>query len=196
MDEWMRCELEEQMSAYMSLALDNMLDVGERQELDRHLATCSDCQAEWEGIKQISMLFDSAPMIGPSLGFAVRVERSIGEKAQKRRRNMGQVALLTGSLSFAGLAAAAISLVVVAFVAWQWLGGVPSVQLGSSAVSQIASGFGLMGKGVSMFLKDLLVRYGPPLLAALAVGLAAMVSAWAWVYTKRPGSSSRHNGIA
>jgi hypothetical protein len=62
-------------------------------------------------------------------------------------------------------------------------------------VSQIASGMGLVGKGASFFLGDLLLRYGPPLVILLAIGLAILAGIWLWLFIKRPGNSHRNGYV-
>lgn len=182
----MGCEHSEKMTMLMSLALDGLLDVDDDQILQRHLATCSACQAEWDGMKLVSVLFEQEPMTGPPLGFAIRVDRKLEEKARQRRRVFGGVAVLTSSLS---LAAVTVGTLVVVFLAWQWFGSLPSFAQGTGILSQAVSGIGLMGKGVSLFLRDYLVRYGPPIVSLLALGLASLVGVWTWVFTRRPGRS-------
>jgi predicted anti-sigma-YlaC factor YlaD len=177
----------------MSLALDGPLEPADQQWFDRHLAGCAACQAEWQAIQQVSTLFEQSPMVGPPLGFAIRVERKLEAKTKKRRQSFGGLAVLTGSLSLAGVTLAAVAIIVLGVVAWQWLAPTPAVHQGTSAVTQLASGVGLMGKGANLFLKDLLVRYGPLLVALIGTGLAVLAGFWAWLVVKRPGST-RHNG--
>jgi predicted anti-sigma-YlaC factor YlaD len=197
MDRIKECERSEGMSLLISLDLDGMLDADDRRHLESHLAACASCQAERAAMQAVSSLFVDAEMVGPPLGFSVRIERRLEEKALKRRRALGGAAMLTSSLSLVGLATAAMLLVVGAFVAWQWLGGMPAVQQGASAFSQIASGLGVLGKGTSIFLKDLLWRYGPAFMTILAVGLVVLSGAWIWLYTRRPRkTTTRRNGYA
>jgi predicted anti-sigma-YlaC factor YlaD len=196
MDRINKCEHSDQMSVLMSLDLDGMLHADDRRHLEQHLAICPACQAERAAMQEVSTLFADADMVGPPLGFAIRIERRLGEQSLKRRRAVGGAAMLTSSLSLVGLAAAALLVVVGAFVAWQWMGGLPAVQQGASAFSQIASGVGLLGKGTSIFLKDLLVRYGPPFMAVLVVGLVVLSSVWIWLYSRRPRSTTHRNGYA
>ena len=146
-------------------------------------------------MQQVSVLLEGEPMVGPPLGFAVRVERRLEEKTKKRRQAFGGLAVLTSSLPLAGLTVAVVMAVVLALVAWSWLGSMPSVQQGTTAIFQVASGVALMGKGASFFLKDLLLRYGAPLVLVLALGLTVLAGMWTWVFVKRPGSSQR-NGYA
>jgi anti-sigma factor RsiW len=195
MVEMRECKHDEEMTALMSLALDGLLEGDDRRHLDQHLATCSACQREWKVLQQVGALFEQSPMIGPPLGFAVRVDRRLAESTKRRRRLFGGVAVLTSSLSLAGVTVAAVLLIVGGILAWQWLGSLPSVQQGTTAVSHVASSMGLVGKGASFFLKDLLLRYGPPLVLLLGVGLAVLAGVWAWLFVKRPGNSRRNGYV-
>lgn len=118
------------------------------------------------------------------------MERRLEEKARKQRRVFGGMAVVTGWLSLAGATIAALALIAGGLLAWQWLGAE-----GTSTVSQIASGVGLMGKGASLFLKDLLLRYAPPLVLLVGIILALLAGVWIWLFAKRPGGS-HHNGLA
>jgi predicted anti-sigma-YlaC factor YlaD len=195
MSEFAECRQNEQMSELMSMALDGLLDAADQGWLQRHVATCSVCRSEWEAMQQVSALFEGSPMIGPPLGFAIRVERRLEQKTVKRRRTFGGVALLTSSLSLAGMTVATVALIVVGLVAWNWLGKLPAVQQGTSAVSQVASGMGLVGKGASLFLGDLLLRFGPALIILIGIGLVVLAGLWIWLFIKRPGGYHR-NGYA
>jgi len=190
MDQFKGCPHSEQMTLLMSLALDGLLGADDRLQLQQHLASCASCRSEWEAMKQMSGLLKASPMVGPPLGFAVRVERRLDDKARKQRRVFGGVAVLTSSLSLAGATIAVILLILGGLMIWQWLGA-----QGTSAVTQIASGVGLMGKGASLFLKDLLLRYAPALVLLLGISLAFLAGIWIWLFVKRPGSSHR-NGYA
>ncbi len=195
MDRMVECEHGEEMTALMSLALDNLLEEAERQGLDQHLATCSLCRSEWAAMQQLSAMFEASPLVGPPLGFAIRVERRLEEQDKKQRQVFGGLALFTSSLSLAGMTVAAALMLVMGIVAWRWLDLSPSVQQSTQTLSQVASGMGLVGKGASLFLGDLLLRYGAPLVVLLGVGLVVLIGAWAWLFLKRPGNS-RHNGLA
>jgi predicted anti-sigma-YlaC factor YlaD len=195
MGELVECEHGDEITSLMSLDLDGLLEAGDKQRLQQHLSTCSSCQVEWEGMRQVSVLFETAPMAGPPLGFALRVEQELEERARTRRRTFGGLAVLSSSLSLAGVTVWAVALVVVGLVAWYWLGSVPGVQQGTGAFTQVAAGLGLLGKGASLFLMDLLRRYGPPLVLALTIGLALLAGMWTWLFVKRPGSSQRNGYV-
>ena len=195
MAEMERCEHNEEATMLMSVALDGQLDDQERQWLDGHLAACAACRAEWAAMQQVSTMLEESSMVGPPYGFAIRVERQLAERDQKRRRLFGGAAVLTSSLSLAGVTIAALAAIVVGLVAWQWFGSLPSVQQGTTALSQMASGMGLMGKGASLFLGDLLLRYGLPVLVVMAVGLVVLSGLWLWLFIRRP-DRHHHNGFA
>jgi anti-sigma factor RsiW len=183
------------MTMLMSLSLDGMLDQDGQHRLDRHLASCPACQWELQAMQQVSDLFEDEPVVGPPLGFAVRVERRLEAKATQRRRVFGGAAVVTSWLSLAGMTVGAVMLIVLGVVGWQWFGSLGSVQAGASALSQVADNVGLLGRGVSLFLGEALVRYGLPLVVMLAVGLTVLAGAWTWMVVKRPGGS-RRNGFA
>jgi len=195
MGKGMECEHSEQMTMLMSLGLDGLLDADGKYRLQRHMTACRSCQLEWDAMRQVSSLFEQSPMVGPPLGFAIRVERRLDEKVKQRHRTFGGLAVLTSSLSLAGMTVAAVVLIVLGVVAWYWLGSVPAVHQGTSALSLVASGVGLMGKGASFFLKDLLVRYGLPLVLVLGLGLVLLMGMWTWIFVKRPGSSQRNGYV-
>ena len=188
----MQCE---EIGMLMSLALDGLLEEKGQRQLERHLAACPACQSEWESMQQVSALFGRSSMVGPPLGFSIRVERRLAEQTKKRRRVLGGVAVLTSSLSLAGVTAAAVFMIVMGVVAWHVFGSTPSVQQGTGAISQVASGMGLMGRGASLFLGDLLLRFGVPLVLLLGIGLLLLAGVWTWLFVKRPGNSHR-NGFA
>ncbi len=191
----LECEHREQMTGFMSLALDGVLERGDRQQLEGHVTTCAACRQEWEAMQQISALLEASPMVGPPLGFAVRVERRLAAKKKQQREFFGGLAVLTGSLSLAGVTVATVLLLVLGVFAWNWFDASPAVQQGTQTVSHVASGMGLMGKGASLFLGDLLLRYGAPLVLVLGLGLLVLAVVWIWLFVKRPGGT-RHNGYA
>jgi predicted anti-sigma-YlaC factor YlaD len=196
MNELISCEQDERISELMSLALDGLLDAGAEHDLQQHIATCSTCRAEWKAMQQISELFQHSSPIGPPLGFAIRVDRQLAEKEkQRRQRTVGGLALLTGSLSLIGVTVAAVVLIVAGVLAWHAFATVPAVQEGAGVAGQVAEGMGLVGKGAAFFLKDLLLRYGPPLLLLVGVVLAFLAGIWAWLYLRRP-HRPHHNGYA
>ncbi len=195
MGEFEECEHNQRASELMSLALDGLLDASDERWLKQHLASCPVCQVEWKAMQQVSALFEQASMVGPPLGFAIRVERRLEETAKKRRRAFGGIAVLTSSLSLAGMTIGVVMLIVLGFVLWHWLGPLPAVQQGTDAVSQVASGMGLVGKGANLFLKDLLLRYGPLLILLIGTGLVVLTGIWTWLFVKRPGNRHR-NGYA
>jgi anti-sigma factor RsiW len=185
----------EKYTEMMSLALDDLLDEAGQRQLQHHLDSCATCRTEWETMQAVSALFERSAPVGPPLGFALRVERKLEARQKQRRRAFGGVAVLTSSLSLAGLTVGAICLLVLGIVAWQWAGDQPSVRLGIEAASQVASGMGLVGKGTSLFLGDFLLHFGVPLLFALGAGVTVLVALWTWFFVRRPHKAPS-NGTA
>jgi len=195
MGEKVRCEAREQMSVSMSLVLDGQLNRDRQSGLEQHVATCPDCQAAWNAMQQVSTMLAKSPMVGPSFGFSLRVERRLAERTTQRRQLFRGMALLTSSLSLAGVGAALILVIGLGLAAWLWFGSQPAWQQAGGSVPQVASGLGLMGKGASLFLKDLLERYGLPVMLLLGTGLAVTGGLWAWFFSRKPDRSHR-NGYA
>ena len=189
------CEHSEQITAFMSLTLDGLLEGSDQQRLEQHIARCSSCRVEWEAMQRVSALFEGSELVGPPLGFAVRVERRLTEKTKQRRQIFGGLAVLTSSLSLAGVTVAVVVMIVMGIFTWRWLDSTPAVQQGTHTVTEVASGMGLMGKAASSLLGDLLIRYGAPLVLLLGVSLTVLLVVWAWLFLKRPGGT-RHNGFA
>ena len=195
MEQMVECAHSERITALMSLALDGLLDSGDRQRMEEHIKTCATCRAEWQAMTQVAALFESSPAVGPPLGFAVRVERQLADKTKKKQRAFGGMAVLTSSLSMVGATVAVVLVIVLGVVAVRWFDSSPTIQQGTHTLTQVASGVGLVGKGASLFLGDLLLRYGAPLVLLLGVGLVVLFAVWAWLLVKRPGST-RRNGMA
>jgi hypothetical protein len=49
-----------------------------------------------------------------------------------------------------------------------------------------------MGKGASLFLKDILLRYGLPVALSVGGGLAVIGGVWAWLFSRRSARSRRN----
>jgi hypothetical protein len=81
-----------------------------------------------------------------------------------------------------------VVILVAAVVAWLSLGDLPSVQHGTNAALQVASGAGLLAKGASLYLGDLLARYAAPLVLGLGFALVLLAGLWLWLWSRRPGN--------
>jgi predicted anti-sigma-YlaC factor YlaD len=195
MGESWTCNDGEAMSELMSLALDGVLDADGEERLQRHLAHCPACQAEWVAMQQVSELFKEAPVAGPRLGFATRVERRLAEKDRQRRQVFGGVAVLTGSLSLAALTVATVAVVALGLVAWNWGEAIPDLKEGTTALSQLAAGIGLLSRGLRLFVEGLLLDYGLPVLLVVGACLLVLLGVWIWLVVKQP-RSYEGNGYA
>lgn len=99
----------------MSLALDGLLDVAERQQLDAHLAGCARCQSQWSLWQSIDATFRAAPMTEPSPAFLPNFSQRLA--AQERRRQM-RLGILLGALTLVMWIAGVVgvSLMIGAFI--------------------------------------------------------------------------------
>ena len=192
MGDRVRCEERDKIASWESLSLDGRLAPEHESALELHLATCSACRAEADAMRRVSTLLGSTPMVGPSFGFSMRVERRLAERSTQRRQIWRGAALLTSSLSLVGAGVAAILVLGIGLAALLWLGSQPGGQQAGLSLSQIASGLGLMGKGASLFLKDILLRYGLPVALSVGGGWAVIGGGWAWLFSRRSARSRRN----
>lgn len=183
----MECELTEEITALMSMDLDGLLDAGSQSRMRQHLASCSTCRVEYMAIQHMSALLESSEMANPPPGFAVRVERRLDERARKRQRVFGGLALLTGSLSLAGTALAATAVIVLVLVVWLWPGSQPALQQSGNQLSQFAGAVGVMGREMVVFLKDLFLHCGVPWFLLAGTALAFLSVIWACLFSRQPG---------
>jgi hypothetical protein len=100
----------------MSLAQDGLLNATQTRLLHGHMAVCPPCQTQWEAMTLVSQVLHAAPMVAPVTGFAVRVQKKLEYRQERRRRaviwlfmGLGGLALLVlalpslvGALWFAG----------------------------------------------------------------------------------------------
>ncbi len=69
----------------LSASLDGMLDQGEQERLDAHLADCADCRSELEQLRRaVSLLQETEPMEVPP-GLEARIVRAIRQPARPIR---------------------------------------------------------------------------------------------------------------
>lgn len=176
MEQPFACHQGDQISLWMSLALDGALGAAEEEHLRLHLAGCSACRAEWVAMQAVSGLLSAEPLAPPPWGFSARVDQRISRQMARPRRLFGGVAVVTGSLS--AVAAGLVLLVGALWLLWSRLGAPPRVETAVDSGSQVASGIGLVAKSASLLLIDLLTRYGLPVavIAALVIGVSVAVS--------------------
>ena len=84
---------------HLSLALDEMLDTGERQAFDNHVQACEACRRQWLAWSRISDTLQVEPFSAPAPGFMLRVDQAIQRDEKRRERLWGGVVLVGGTLS-------------------------------------------------------------------------------------------------
>ncbi len=192
MEQQFACYQGDQISHWMSLALDGALDTPEEQHLHAHLAGCPACRAEWAAMQAVSTLLAAEPLVPPPWGFSARVDQRISRQMVRPRRVFGGLAVITGSLS--AVAAGLVLLAGVLWLLWSRLGAPSQVETAVDSGSQVASGIGLVAKSASLLLVDLLMRYGLPVAAVAALVIGVSVAVSVCLTLKRPRAAK--NGWA
>src|SRR5271154_6986447 len=76
-----KCEdISKQLIAY----LDRRANSADRNEVEAHLAACSDCHARAEEFRKMWGVLDALPTVEPSLGFDARLHARIAEEPRSR----------------------------------------------------------------------------------------------------------------
>lgn len=114
-------------SEMMSLRLDGRLSSVEMALLDEHLAGCTACQTEWEGLYRLHCMLDSAPMIQAPVHLRVNVLSRLEQRDRARRVIIGGTALALGTATLAllMLAPALLGLLNTTSIAPAMLSGGP-----------------------------------------------------------------------
>ena len=178
--------------AKMMDALDGALSATGRAELDRHLADCAQCRAEWDGLQQVDLLLAHVEEAPAPAGFARRVVARLDEpmlagQGQPVRSREDWVRALAGVavLALGGLALAAWTFLPVL----RELGGAVQTTLVpgqwpvllAEAQSWIAVVTAL-GQTVLALLNALNALLGAnPVLLVAAAGVLGLVAMWAWM---------------
>ena len=87
----------EEAYALMMEALDGLLTWDGRQQLEEHLALCSECRSEWQALQFVEGLFTNAPAIPAPPDFYLQLQVKL-EVASWRRTLGALFALGVGSL--------------------------------------------------------------------------------------------------
>jgi anti-sigma factor RsiW len=83
---------------------DGELAEGDRRSLEEHLATCTDCAAEWDAYRKAVEEVSGLRTIAPSEGFARQVALAIELRGRRRT---------SGGLSLVGVRVAVLSLILI-----------------------------------------------------------------------------------
>lgn len=91
----MRCE---EAVERMSLALDGGVSDPEWERVQAHIQACQACAQTWLALQQVDRLLRAAPLAVPPSDFARRAARVALETERRRRRLVGGIVLLVGSV--------------------------------------------------------------------------------------------------
>jgi predicted anti-sigma-YlaC factor YlaD len=161
----MRCE---QASEMMSARLDGRLDSTEIALLEKHLAGCSACQAEWRRLQALDGLLASASMVRAPAPLRVLVLARLSRRDQARRAIVGgtALALATAALALLALAPALLGLLDATGIAPALVSG------GPATVVQLMAMVGTMGHAMLVSAEKLAVPLAVLSLCGLVVALA------------------------
>ncbi len=163
-------------SELMSLALDGMLNDGEQQRLDQHMAACPGCQATWSSWQRISHVLTAEPFAGPPQGFALRFDNVLQRQEERHERVLAGWVLAGGTL-------VVLSLIMLgtALTTALWMALTPNVR------GELVDTLGFAGQFAALVFQNLAaVRDGvaallPDPMIMLAVALALVLAGAAWV---------------
>lgn len=163
-------------SELMSLALDGMLNAGEQQHLDQHLADCPACQRTWSTWQRVSHVLTVEPFAGPAQGFALRFDNVMQRQERRHERVLAGWVLAGGTL-------AVLALIVLgtALTTTLWMAIAPDAR------TQLVETLGYAGQFAALVFQNLAaVRDGvtallPDPVVLLAAALALVVAGAAWV---------------
>ena len=88
----------DQYTEWMSLAQDGMLSSTQTRLLHGHMAVCPPCQTTWEAMNLVSQMLHAAPMVAPAPGLALRVQKKLEYRKERRRRAVTGLLLGLGAL--------------------------------------------------------------------------------------------------
>jgi len=88
----------DQYTEWMSLAQDGMLSSTQTRLLHGHMAVCPPCQTTWEAMNLVSQMLHAAPMVAPAPGLALRVQKVLEYRQERRRRAITGLLLGLGVL--------------------------------------------------------------------------------------------------
>lgn len=165
-----------QITEWMSLAQDGLLDRTQMRLLHAHIADCSPCESVWQTMTAVSRLLRQTEMVEPEAGFVSRFEERLAFRAEQRRRALVWLVLGMGTVTLALLALPSIlgalrltGNLVLPYPAITYLQDVVS-WLGLVVISLLDAGW-------------LLVRHactgpGARLCIALTTAMGALVALW------------------
>lgn len=146
-------------------------------ELERHLAECAVCQAEFDALTRFDRLLEAAPMAAPPPNFVPMVEAKLARRLHRRRTMLGM--LVIGSVL--AVIAAILTWGVLASGAelWQWAATDDFGRVWFDVLNSIIAVGAVIGK-IAAVLFDALVKLmrHPALWGYVSVGVGLV---WLWV---------------
>lgn len=162
----------------MAARLDGHLDHKGVAELEDHLATCSTCHVEWQGMNALDQLFRSAPTKPAPCHLQAQIMARIDRREQARRAVVGGLALALGATAVALLTLAPLAVGLL-----ESLGIAPTLLIGGvGTAAQCLALLDALSRTLLVLLDQLAV-----LIAVLGFGSLVMALALngLWILTVR-----------
>ena len=179
----------------MWLAQDGLADKAERRSLEVHLKECPQCEASWDAIQDVTLMFTRSPMLAPRAGFVGSV--MAGVEARRQRQQLWTRSLIVLGCSATLIAVA--SIIALACVGAMW-GSLPALRTTAiTLVGQAQGGAAGFLKGLGMPLRMLGASQSALLFGSLGVLTLVLTGVWAWALVhvdRRSHSASMHASIA
>lgn len=160
----------------MSERLDHQLTAGDEETLQRHLANCARCRAEWAWMQRADALFQGAALATPSPLLAEMIMARV-------QRRAGWMAMLRGGMIlFLGIVII-VGMVFIPMAAFS--GPVTTVSDSPATVSALvgvivrfAGVLATLAQAAYLVLRAVVASPGIAALVAYALGAAALVLWW------------------
>jgi predicted anti-sigma-YlaC factor YlaD len=163
----------------VSLWLDNELSPNEVNELQAHLAKCSDCTRFYQAMKQVDQALNSAVIVEPSPGFTQRFETRLQQRQIRQGRMWLGMTILAVSTLAMFVVAGILGWMIFAAQGLDWLLPTFYTYLGrlGGAVNELRA---MVNLG-SLLLKASFMTMQEPMFWAFVVITLAMTMTWAKV---------------
>lgn len=163
----------------ISMWLDNELSPDEVNELQNHLAECSDCTRFYQAMKQVDQVLNNAVMVEPNPGFIHRFETRLEQQQIRQGRMWLGMTILAVSTLAMFIAAGLFGWMVFAAQGMDWLLPTFYTYLGrlGGAVNELRA---VVNLG-SLFLKASVMTMQEPMFWGFVVLTLALVATWARV---------------
>jgi anti-sigma factor RsiW len=168
---------------WMSLWLDGRLVQAEIEQVEEHVAACTDCCTALDALRHVDRLLSAAPLVLPAPGFTLRFQARLAARRRRRRTWAGVLTLGLATLGI--LLVTGVLLVLYGLEWWQfltasgWLGqGVGLLLSLGKAWMALLNLARLVAGGLARCLEH-------PAVAAYAIVTATLTLVWTHIVRRR-----------